>query len=340
MPNEKYKFIFLDQNIYGFLSELNSSKKEDYYIKIMIFSIIFKNKIKFVYNLTTLQETSQIEGLKKDFFINRHLSLIKNVTQGNYLIKNDKNYILFENQDPFIQLKKWEQEKELLILYAKLYLEKNDITEDKKLLFNELIIQKGDYIKALIFALNKKTNFLNAQIREPFKSINKPTMSKVLSSLDNKIKDTKYSINQNANKIEKSENINNSNNILSLDKIMDLYGGKDIYSRNMTINLICEYLGYKAVPLSKLLKNPSSPINDSSIFAYVMDIIDIFVSNDKKLIDKLREYSKNCIVLNLDEFISYMEKINFKINEKNTINFLDFYNENANSFKKLLFTRA
>ena len=121
---------------------------------------------------------------------------------------------------------------------------------------------------------------------------------------------------------------------------MDLYGGKDIYSKNMTINLICEYLGYKAVPLSKLLTNPSSPINDSSIFAYVMGIIDIFVSNDKNLIKKLKECSKTCLLLNLDEFISYIEKINFKINEKNTINFLDFYNENANSFKKLLFTRA
>ncbi len=309
MPNAKYKFIYLDQNIYGFLSSLDTPQKREYFSKIVTFANIIHagNQIKFVYNLTTILETSQIKGKYRDIFVKRHLNCIKSITQGNYLIRTDKNYTLFKGRNPFILMNRWEQQKKELVKYAQALLN-TDLTKEETLFFKELIKQQGDYTKAIVTALQQNTNFLTKQTRLYAKQLNNLTTQEALQFLEKETKkNTQFS---------------------SFDEFLKAYGAKDVNSQNMAKNLILEYAGYQALPLSKLLNKLSSPLNDSSIFSYVTDVIDIFVSDDKRLVKKLRDFcGQNYLLLNLDEFISYIEQINIKIAETTTLKYLDLYNQ-------------
>ena len=309
MPNTKYKFIYLDQNIYGFLSSLDTLQKREYFSKIVAFANIIhtSTQMKFVYNLTTILETSQIKGKNRDIFVRRHLNCIKNITQGNYLIRTNKNYTLFKGRNPFILMNRWEQQKQELVKYAKALLN-TDLNKEEMLFFKELINQQGDYTKAIITALQQNTNFLTKQTRLYAKQLNNLTTQEALRFLEKETKKTTQ--------------------FSSFNEFLREYGAKDVNSQNMAKNLILEYAGYHSLHLSKLSKKPSSPLHDSSIFSYVIDVIDIFVSDDKRLLKKLRDFcGQDHLLLNLDKFVSYIEQINIKIDEKTNLKFIDFYNQ-------------
>ncbi len=324
MQIKNYQFIYLDQNIYGALSSLNTNQKRDYFTKILAFSILIHmgNSIKFVYNLTTLQETSQIRGKDRKYFIGQHLQLIKLLTQGNYLIKTGEHYTLFRNRDPFILFQLLDEQRHELLHAAEYLLQYTNSNEEKKIL-QELIQQEGDYNKAFIRLFSELNNRQNKDSQK----LNKYSVQDLFDFLEIQSKQT-YSkkINTDPQFRENYYKTFNTYDYISISELMQRFGASDSYTKHMAEHLLFELVGYKALPPSKVSKKPTSAFNDSSIFAYVLDVITIFVSNDRKLVEKLRDCKQSCQkIFNLDEFIDYIEKIQINLGNGNTFSFSEIY---------------
>lgn len=324
MQIKNYQFIYLDQNIYGELSSLNTNQKRDYFTKMLAFSILVHrvSNMKFVYNLTTLQETNQIKGKNRTYFIDQHLRLIKLLTQGNYLIKTGKYYTLFRNRDPFILFQQFDEQKHELLHAAQHLLQYANSNEEKKIL-QELILQEGDYNKVF----SRLFSNLNNQQSKESQKLNNYSIQGLFDFLENKSKQT-YNEKINTDSLFRKNYFKafNTYDYISISDLMQRYGVSDFYTKNMAEHLLLELVGYKALTPSKASKKPESAFNDSSIFAYVLDVITIFVSNDRKLVAKLRDRKQNCQkIFNLDEFIDYIEKTKINLSDGKIFTFGEIY---------------
>lgn len=329
--SQSHKIIYLDQNIYGYISNLDTPHKRECFVKISAFSTICHRgeNTKIVYNTTNIQEAANISGPKRNKYIKLHLNCLKSFTHGNYLIKVGDQYKLSKSKDPFFLYQEEEETRLALIEYFKNLLA-TDIPEDNRKVAEKVIEFNGDCNKAIMTLINEKIiNEARDTFTQKSNELNNMTAPEVFTLFEDQLREA-YKNNIDSNPVfrEKYYNAFKTYSFISTKDVMGIYAKSDSPSAfHAAQSLLYEFIGYKALSKSELKKKPSSPLYDSLNCQYVIETTNIFVSRDKDLRDKLKDITEGKkLIFSLEEFIDYIENSVFVLEDK-TIAFKDYYNK-------------